>query len=270
MPELPEVEITRRGIEPYLTGQTIKCAKAYTPRLRWPIPPLNKHLKGQTILAVTRRGKYLLIHVTTGTLIIHLGMSGCLKIITDNAPRIKHDHVEIQLQSNLCLRYHDPRRFGAILWTIEPPEEHPRIQPLGLEPLDSTFSGNALFELLQHRRCSIKSLIMNSHLIVGVGNIYATESLFLARISPLIPAHRLSKRRCERLVTVIKKVLQQAIKQGGTTLKDFRNSDGNPGYFSQQLQVYGKAGLPCPQCQRTLKLITQQQRSTTYCTRCQH
>ncbi len=269
MPELPEVEITRRGIEAHITQQTIERVRTYTPRLRWPIPRLNLHLKNQTISSITRRGKYILIHVQKGTLIIHLGMSGCLKILTQDTPRIKHDHVEIFFKSGICLRYNDPRRFGAVLWTNEPAENHIRLIDLGIEPLEKAFTGEALYQITQQRRCSIKALIMNSHLIVGVGNIYATEALFISKISPTTLANRLSKKRCEKLVSAIKKVLNHAIKQGGTTLKDFRHSDGKPGYFSHQLQVYGKAGQPCPTCQRTLKLIIQQQRSTTYCTHCQ-
>ncbi|MBV52487.1 MAG: DNA-formamidopyrimidine glycosylase [Coxiellaceae bacterium] len=269
MPELPEVEITRRGIEPVINHQTIELVKVHTPKLRWPIPRLNQHLKHQTISSITRRGKYILIQVEKGTLIIHLGMSGCLKLVPKKKPRIKHDHVEIFFESGICLRYNDPRRFGAMLWTTQPAENHIRLIDLGVEPLEENFTGETLHQIIQNRRCSIKTLLMNSHLIVGIGNIYATEALFISKISPIIPAHRLSKKRCEKLVSTIKMVLNHAIHQGGTTLKDFRNSDGKPGYFSQQLLVYGKAGLPCPNCKKTLTLITQQQRSTTYCTHCQ-
>ncbi len=270
MPELPEVEITRRGISPSVVKQTVQRVNIHTEKLRWPIPPLHRILKDQCILDITRRGKYLLFQCKKGTLIIHLGMSGCLKLVDKQLPRIKHDHVEFYFKSGVCLRFNDPRRFGAMLWTEDHPENHPRLCKLGVEPLHQSFNAELLYQLTRDKRCPIKALIMNSHCVVGVGNIYAAESLFIAGISPVTGAHRLSLHRCEKLVEAIKTVLSQAINAGGTTLKDFRQSDGQPGYFKQELLVYGRGGEPCPNCSRPIKQIKQQQRSSFYCTHCQH
>lgn len=270
MPELPEVETTRRGIEPHIIDQTIKDIAVRQRSLRWPIPrQLEQKACNQKIESVERRGKYLLLRLNTGTIILHLGMSGSLRICTANTPAEKHDHVDFVFSNNKILRLRDPRRFGAVLWTTGAPEKHKLLSPLGPEPLEDSFSGEYLFEHSRKRTSSIKSLIMNSHIVVGVGNIYACESLFLAGINPNRKAGSLSLARYDKLASAIKQVLTESIKQGGTTLRDFTRENGEPGYFAQKLFVYGKVGEPCAKCGRAIKQITQQQRSTFYCTRCQ-
>ncbi len=270
MPELPEVETTRRGVAPHLEGRKVTQVLVREPRLRWPIPStLAERLIGQTLRQVSRRGKYLLFGFPRGTLIVHLGMSGSLRIVPrDSAPQ-KHDHFDLLMSGGQCLRLRDPRRFGAVLWTEAPPETHPLLAHLGPEPLNKDFDGNHLYQQGRRRKVSIKQLIMDSKIVVGVGNIYANESLFRAGIHPGRASNRISEPRYERLATEIKSVLQAAILQGGTTLRDFQREDGQPGYFAQELQVYGKAGEPCPVCGTTLKASTQGQRSTTHCPRCQ-
>ncbi|MET0028595.1 MAG: bifunctional DNA-formamidopyrimidine glycosylase/DNA-(apurinic or apyrimidinic site) lyase [Candidatus Thiodiazotropha sp.] len=270
MPELPEVETTRRGVAPHLEGRKVTQVLVREPRLRWPIPQtLAEQLTGQTLRQVSRRGKYLLFGFPRGTLIVHLGMSGSLRIVTrDTAPQ-KHDHFDLLMSGGKCLRLRDPRRFGAVLWTDAPPQAHPLLAHLGPEPLDEGFDGDYLYQQGRHRKVSIKQLIMDSKIVVGVGNIYANESLFRAGIHPARASNRISAPRYERLVAEIKSVLLAAIVQGGTTLRDFQREDGQPGYFAQELQVYGKAGEPCPVCGTTLKGTTLGQRSTTHCPRCQ-
>ncbi|MET0068166.1 MAG: bifunctional DNA-formamidopyrimidine glycosylase/DNA-(apurinic or apyrimidinic site) lyase [Candidatus Thiodiazotropha sp.] len=270
MPELPEVETTRLGVAPHLEGRKVSRVLVREPRLRWPVPPiLAETLTGQRLSEVSRRGKYLLFRFPRGTLIVHLGMSGSLRIVTPDSTPQKHDHFDLLMSGGKCLRLRDPRRFGAVLWTDAPPEAHPLLAHLGPEPLDGGFDGDYLHHQGKHRKVSIKQLIMDSKIVVGVGNIYANESLFRAGIHPGRASNRISGPRYERLVSAIKSVLQAAIAQGGTTLRDFQREDGQPGYFAQQLQVYGKAGQPCPACGTTLKCSTLGQRSTTHCPRCQ-
>ncbi len=271
MPELPEVETTRRGIAPHVSGQTITRVTVRERRLRWPIPAdLEDNLTGQEIQAVQRRAKYLLLPTGAGTVLLHLGMSGHLRILPAEAPTRNHDHVDIVLASGQCLRFNDPRRFGAVLWTSDPPERHPLLARLGPEPLSEGFSADYLYTRSRHRKTPIKSLIMDSHAVVGVGNIYANEALFKAGIHPLRAAGRISRIRHGTLVAAIRDVLSEAIQQGGTTLRDFVNSNGQPGYFAQRLNVYGRARLPCPNCGEPIKLHRSGQRATYYCSRCQH
>ena len=270
MPELPEVETSRRGIAPHILQQKICTVQIRQKQLRWPIPALVKQrLPGQTINSVERRGKYLLLGCDAGTLIIHLGMSGSLRIVEPDTPAQKHDHFELLFANNKILRLRDPRRFGAVLWTSKPVAQHKLIRELGPEPLSESFDGKYLQQLSRGRKVAVKSFIMNSHVVVGVGNIYANEALFLAGINPRRSASRISLQRYQLLAECIKSVLQRAIQQGGTTLRDFAQQDGKPGYFKQTLNVYGRANLPCPQCQRPLKQIRQQQRSSFYCSHCQ-
>jgi formamidopyrimidine-DNA glycosylase len=274
MPELPEVETSRRGIEPHILGKKVKDVVIRESRLRWPIPKLLPGKIHQLkVLQVTRRGKYLLLELgkkeISDTVIIHLGMSGSLRICTTSSPAEKHDHIDFVFSNNKILRLKDPRKFGCVLWTDKPVEQHKLLSKLGPEPLDDNFSSDYLYLKSRKRTCSIKSFIMNSHTVVGVGNIYASESLFLAGINPKRKAGTLSQARAEKLVDAIKQILTEAIKQGGTTLRDFTREDGQPGYFAQKLFVYGKAGEPCAECGKPIKQITQQQRSTFYCTACQ-
>lgn len=269
MPELPEVETIKCGLKPHLENTIIIDAVVRCAQLRWPIPVnLKTALSQQKILTLSRRGKYLFIHVTTGTLIIHLGMSGSLRLVSLDTQVTRHDHVDILLSSDVILRYHDPRRFGAILWTTAPPLHHPLIKSMGIEPLDTNFTGAYLQEKAFKRHVPIKSFIMNSKIVSGIGNIYAAEALFLAGIHPLQPAGKLTTSQYIKLVESIKEILQLAIIAGGTTLKDFVNSQGQPGYFSQKLSVYGRANLPCLVCQAPLKSIQIGQRSTVFCGHC--
>lgn len=270
MPELPEVETTRRGIEPHIQGNAIERVEVRCPRLRWPIPDdLNQQLAGQTVQHVTRRGKYLLLGLDVGTLMIHLGMSGRLCFLSHAEPPQKHDHVDIIFKNQAILRYTDPRRFGAILLTRDNPEEHVLLKKLGVEPLTEQLTADYLLQRAKNRRVAIKPLIMDSQIVVGVGNIYAAEALFLAGIHPKMPASHLAYDQSVRLVVAIKQVLAEAITQGGTTLKDFLNSDGRPGYFAQKLHVYGRGGLPCVRCKKILESCVLGQRSTVYCAACQ-
>ncbi len=270
MPELPEVETTRRGIEPHINHHTIKDIVIRQRALRWPVSrQLCSKARNQKINSVGRRGKYLLLRLDNGTIIIHLGMSGSLRVCTAESKLRKHDHIDIIMDNSKILRFHDPRRFGAVLWATGDPENHKLLSALGVEPLENDFNGSYLYEHSRKRTASIKSLIMNSHIVVGVGNIYACESLFLAGINPKRKAGSLSLARCEKLAAAIKQVLNEAISQGGTTLRDYLRENGMPGYFAQKLFVYGKAGEPCAKCGHPIKRIIQQQRSTFYCTQCQ-
>jgi len=270
MPELPEVETTRRGIEPHVAGQQVTGVVVRDGRMRWPVPPqLQRKLSGQTIHKVERRAKYLLLRADAGTLILHLGMSGNLRILPCDSPPGKHDHVDIVLGNGKCLRLHDPRRFGAVLWTRDDPLRHPLLADLGPEPLEDGFDGACLFERSRGRTAPVKQFLMDNRVVVGVGNIYANEALFLAGIHPARAAGRIGRERYERLAQAIKQVLQEAIAQGGTTLRDFLASDGQPGYFSLYLRVYGRTGEPCPACGRPILQIQQGQRSTYYCGHCQ-
>jgi formamidopyrimidine-DNA glycosylase len=270
LPELPEVETTRRGIEPHIARKKVREVTLRRNSLRWPITPaLRKDLPGETIRSVSRRGKYLLLATKKGTLLIHLGMSGSLRIVDKDRPVAKHDHVDIVLANNKVLRYTDPRRFGCMLWVTEAAESHPLLASLGPEPLGSDFQADYLFKKSRGRNVAIKTFIMDSKVVVGVGNIYANESLFLAGINPKRSAGKISKRRFEKLVQCIQQVLQRAIDVGGTTLRDFTGSDGEPGYFAQSLHVYGRKGEACDVCETILKEIRQGQRSTVYCSNCQ-
>jgi formamidopyrimidine-DNA glycosylase len=270
MPELPEVETTRRGIAPHALGQRVTQVIVRNPRLRQPVSSqLATALAGQTIHAIDRRGKYLLLRSSAGTVIIHLGMSGNLRVLPANIPAEKHDHVDIVLASGQCLRLRDPRRFGAVVWTGDDPLQHALLRNLGPEPLDNNFTPVHLYQSSRGRILSVKQFIMDSHIVTGVGNIYASESLFLAGIHPGSNAGRIALKRYERLTAAIKQVLNAAIIQGGTTLRDFYNGEGKPGYFQQQLNVYGRASEPCHSCQRPIAQLRQGQRSTFYCTGCQ-
>jgi formamidopyrimidine-DNA glycosylase len=270
MPELPEVETTRRGIEPHVLNRTVRGVTVRQRRLRWPVPEtLERALTGQTIKAVTRRGKYLLLHADTGCVLLHLGMSGSLRLLAPDAPWKKHDHAAIELDSGMSLRLHDPRRFGALLWLTDPPEQHPLLASLGPEPLGNAFNGPYLHTLSRGRRVAVKQFIMDGRIVVGVGNIYANEALFLAGIDPRRAAGRIGPERYERLVAAIRQVLSAAIVQGGTTLRDFANSVGEPGYFRQQLAVYERAGQPCRNCGTPIIGLRLGQRSSYYCPRCQ-
>ena len=268
MPELPEVETTRRGISPHLVGKKIETIKVFDPRLRWPVSPEVEHLAGQTIADISRRGKYLLFDVGNGHLIWHLGMSGSMRIKPASEPNFYHEHIEMQMQDGKTLTYRDPRRFGACLFTAEDPFQHKLIKHLGPEPLEAEFNADYLYRVSRKRKVPIKNLVMNSQVVVGVGNIYASESLFRAGIRPAKAASRLTRPMCERLTQSIKEILAQAIEQGGTTLQDFTRSDGKPGYFSQSLQVYGNKG-DCFTCGTAIKQFTQAQRSSYYCPSCQ-
>lgn len=271
MPELPEVETTRKGILPHLLNHRIQGVTVRNRQLRWPVPrQLEKQFQGQTITAVERRAKYLLIRTANGTLILHLGMSGSLRILPEGTSPQVHDHLDIVLDNGMLLRLRDPRRFGAALWTRADPLSHPRLQGLGPEPLGNDFNVDYLAEKCRGRKQSIKQLIMDSHIVVGVGNIYASEALFLAGIHPACAAGKISHARLAKLVEAVRDVLAQAIREGGTTLRDFQQSDGTPGYFKQSLNVYGRAGEACNRCGRMIKQVKQGQRSTYYCPGCQH
>jgi len=270
MPELPEVETVRRGIEPHLLNQKILGAVMRASKLRYPLDPnLSSKLEGATVSKVQRRAKYLLIITTTGTLLIHLGMSGTLRFCAHNAPLQKHDHVDILLKDGNCLRYQDPRRFGLILWTEGPSQEHSLLHGLGPEPLGADFSGDDLVAHKKNRKIAIKPFIMDPKVVVGIGNIYAAEALFRAGIHPKRSIRRVSSSRLHKLASAIKEVLKEAVDQGGTTLKDFTNADGDLGYFGQDLAVYGREGLPCPSCKTNIKRTVLAQRSTYWCPHCQ-
>lgn len=270
MPELPEVETTRRGVEPHVVGRRIVELALHEPRLRWRVPgTLPGKLAGQLITVAGRRAKYLLIELEGGTLLLHLGMSGSLRVLPSTTPRIAHDHFDLVLDSGQTLRFNDPRRFGSLHYTTEPVGQHPLLRKLAPEPFDAAFNGDYLFKATRRRSVAIKQLIMNSSLVVGVGNIYASEALFRARIKPRRHARSLSRVEAGKLVRAIQTVLSLAIKTGGTTLRDYVGVDGSPGYFRQKLYVYERAGKPCRRCRTTIRQITQGQRSTYYCPKCQ-
>jgi len=270
MPELPEVETTRRGIAPFVEGSVVKSIAIRQRSLRWPIPTsLQKELPGTRIDQLQRRAKYLLASTEKGTLLLHLGMSGSLRIVTaQEAPR-KHDHVDIAMENGHVLRFHDPRRFGCVLWLKGNVDQHPLLADLGPEPLSEDFNARYLHAAAGKRKVAVKSFIMDGHVVVGVGNIYANEALYAAGISPVKPAGSISRARYEKLVAEIKAVLARAIAVGGTTLRDFVGGDGKPGYFSQSLSVYGRGGEPCHKCGSVLTEIRIGQRSTVYCRGCQ-
>ncbi len=270
MPELPEVETTRRGIAPLLTGQTVRNVIVRDRRLRWPVPrKLRTALTGRTFASIRRRAKYLLLHVDGACLIMHLGMSGSLRIIPADTPPQKHDHLDIVLTNGHSLRFRDPRRFGSVHWTEQAPELHPLLASLGPEPWDSAFNGNYLHQHARGRTLAAKAYIMDAKTVVGVGNIYASEALYGAGIHPARPAGRISRARYQSLRESIIEVLDAAIVAGGTTLRDFVASDGNPGYFFSCLKVYGRAGAPCKSCANPIKKRVLGQRSSYYCPKCQ-
>lgn len=268
MPELPEVETTRRGIAPYLQGQRIRQVLVRQPQLRWPVAPEVTRLRDAEVQAVRRRAKYLLLDTSAGQLIVHLGMSGSLRVLADDTAAGKHDHIDFLLAGGRLLRFNDPRRFGAVLWSREA-DSHPLLAELGPEPLLADFSGSYLYARSRARRQSVKSFIMDNRVVVGVGNIYAQESLFRAGIHPSRAAGRVSAARYELLAEVVRQVLSDAITAGGTTLRDFTRADGQPGYFRQQLAVYGRQGEPCPRCGAALAFARHGQRSTCFCRHCQ-
>jgi formamidopyrimidine-DNA glycosylase len=270
MPELPEVETTRRGLAPHLEGGRIAAIVVRDRRLRWPVPrQLAQRAAGSTIRAVQRRGKYLLLDCGSGWIILHLGMSGSLRILPQGTPAGKHDHVDIVMASGMVARLTDPRRFGAVLWQPQDPHAHPLLAALGPEPLEPGFDGAALRGRLKGRRTAIKAALMDSRIVVGVGNIYASEALFRAGIHPATAAGRLSAARCDRLVDAVRTTLLAAIEAGGSTLRDFVQADGDPGHFQLSYFVYGRNGQPCRVCGTAIRSVRQGQRSTFYCVRCQ-
>ncbi|KGI79108.1 bifunctional DNA-formamidopyrimidine glycosylase/DNA-(apurinic or apyrimidinic site) lyase [Oleiagrimonas soli] len=269
MPELPEVETTRRGIAPHLTGRRIERVTLRRPDLRWPIPAaIGERLPGRTIDAVTRRAKYLLLQTEAGSALLHLGMSGMLRVLPPDTPLGRHDHYDLLLDSGQALRFTDPRRFGCLLW--QPPGEvHPLLAELGPEPLSDAFDGDLLWHLSRGRRSAVKTFIMDQAVVVGVGNIYASEALFAAGIHPARAAGRVSRERYAALVDAIQRILAHAIERGGTTLRDFLAPDGAPGYFEQELMVYGRDGEPCRSCGAPIRSRMLGQRNTFWCAACQ-
>jgi len=269
MPELPEVETTRRGIAPHCEGRTIHDLRLRDARLRWPVrSDLPALLTGRRVRRLSRRAKYILFHFDHGVLLVHLGMSGSLRLMPASAPAQKHDHIDIVFGDGSALRYNDPRRFGSFQWFDEGDEPLP-LAALGPEPLADAFDGMHLYRSSRGRRLAVKPFVMNAAIVVGVGNIYATEALFLAGIRPDRAAGRVSLARYERLAEAIKQVLTNAIESGGTTLRDFVGGDGRPGYFAQQLYVYGRAGEPCKRCGAPLRNRVIGQRASVFCVACQ-
>lgn len=269
MPELPEVETVRRGLAPFLAGHRLLGARIREPRLRWPVAAdLDILLRDRRVACLDRRGKYLLLRLDSGCLICHLGMSGSLRLEMATTPPGKHDHLDLLLENGRILRYRDPRRFGAFIWS-EDPERHPLLAHLGVEPLSPDFDGGRLHALCRGRSTSIKALLMDARRLAGVGNIYANEALFHAGIHPLLAAGRLSRSRCVRLAAAIRDTLTRAIAAGGSSLRDFVDGQGNPGYFQQSYFVYERAGEPCRACGTSIRRIRQGGRSTYFCPRCQ-
>lgn len=271
MPELPEVETTRRGLAPHCRGRRLLRLRVREPRLRWHVPPSDPaRVAGARIRSLERRGKYLLFRLdTASTVLLHLGMSGHVRVVKPGRALQPHDHVDFELDSGEVLRFNDPRRFGSLHIIDDPPENHPLLSRLGPEPLSDDFNGNYLRRVALGRRLAIKNLIMDGHVVVGIGNIYATEALYRAGIHPKRAAGRIGCQRYDRLVACIRSVLTEAIEAGGTTLRDFSGTDGMPGYFQQTLHAYGRGGQACSRCGRSLKEIRLGQRSTVYCPGCQ-
>ena len=269
MPELPEVETTRRGVEPHCRGRVVQRLIVRDSRLRWPVPDnLPEMLFGQTVEAVERRAKYLLFRMATGSLLVHLGMSGSLRVVAPEEAAGRHDHIDLLFEGGVCLRYNDPRRFGCFLW-LAPGEQHQLLNHLGPEPLSPEFDGELLYRRSRGRTGPVKTFIMDGKVVVGICNIYANEALFLSGIRPDRAAGRISLARYELLAERAKQVLTSAIAQGGTTLRDFVGGDGKPGYFAQHLHVYGRAGQPCTCCGGSLRELRLGQRSSVYCVACQ-
>lgn len=271
MPELPEVETTTKGIRPHLQGQTISKIILRHKHLRWPIDPnLSKYIEGQTIIEIKRRAKYIILCFKHGYLLIHLGMSGYLRILTPPlTPPQKHDHFDLIISNGTCLRFNDARRFGSLLWSEKSYHQLTLIKHLGPEPLTKDFNPEYLFKKSRNRHVAIKIFIMNQSVVVGVGNIYASEALFLAGIHPLMPACQMTVSQAKKLHHFIQVVLEQAINQGGTTLNDYQNSDGKPGYFQQKLNVYGRETQACVVCQTRIQNLKIGQRSSYFCPKCQ-
>ncbi|MBF0426787.1 MAG: bifunctional DNA-formamidopyrimidine glycosylase/DNA-(apurinic or apyrimidinic site) lyase [Magnetococcales bacterium] len=272
MPELPEVETVCRGIAARIVGRQICAIEVRRADLRWPVPVVELQNKavGAVVEAVRRRGKYALIVCTNGCVGIHLGMSGSLRWVAPTDDWLKHDHAVLAFADSLALRFHDPRRFGALFWADSPCATHPLLTNLGVEPLAEAFQGDFLFEHARLRKTNIKNLLMDARIVVGVGNIYANEALFLAGIHPLRPANTLARSACQRLVSATREILAAAIDRGGTTIRNFRNSDGNLGYFQMDLRVYHKQGSPCSTCNTPIQMVRSGGRSTFFCPVCQH
>ena len=270
MPELPEVETTRLGLAPHIVGRRVRRVLVRQPSLRWPVPTtLASEWQAQQVTALERRAKYLLFRTQNGTAIAHLGMSGSMQILKQPQTAGKHDHLDVEFDNGTILRFTDPRRFGSWLWSKDDPLDHPLLRNLGPEPLEDDFDGAHLYQVSRGRRVAVKSFIMNAGVVVGVGNIYASEALFLAGIHPTRPANRISRLRYDQLAEQIREVLAKAIKQGGTTIQDFVDGDGRPGYFARFLKVYDRAGQACPGCGQAIRKKTIGQRSSYFCPRCQ-
>lgn len=270
MPELPEVETTLRGLAPHLTGQIVQNVIIRDPRLRWPIPAeLPELLRGQIIRRLWRRAKYLLIGFDHGTLILHLGMSGSLRMLTSHQAALPHEHFDLVLRNGTVMRLRDPRRFGAVLWHEGDVTSHPLLAALGPEPLENGFDGEYLYAATRRRKAAIKLVLMDNHVVVGVGNIYANEALFRAGIRPQLAAGKLSRERCTLLCKTIREVLRAAISKGGSSLRDYVDSDGKQGYFQQDYFVYGRSGESCRRCGTAIRQLRQGQRASFYCPRCQ-
>jgi len=270
MPELPEVETTRRGVDPHVVGRKIVALEVHEPRLRWRVADsLPSEVAGQRVRQTGRRAKYLLLELESGTLLLHLGMSGSLRVLPAETPRLTHDHFDLLLDSGVTLRFNDPRRFGSLHYTKENVSDHPLLRRLAPEPLSDAFNADYLWRITRKKKVAIKQLLMNSSLVVGVGNIYASEALFRARIKPKRAAKSLTRTEVGKLARAVKAVLAMAIKVGGTTLRDYVGADGNPGYFKQKLYVYERAGEPCRVCKTKIRQFTQGQRSTYFCPSCQ-
>lgn len=270
MPELPEVETTLRGIAPFVEGNVIVRVDVRNGNLRWPVPKdISVHIQGNRVEAVFRRAKYLLFKFAGGHLMVHLGMSGRLRLVSGEAPFEKHDHLDFRLDNGMCLRFTDPRRFGSVLWVEGDPNQHKLLASLGPEPLAPELDVDYLYHRSRGKTAPIKTFLMDSHVLVGVGNIYANEALFKSGIAPTRAAGKISRAGYQKLLENIRTVLQQAIEAGGTTLRDFVNGEGKPGYFQQQLSVYGRGGMACVRCGAVLREIRLGQRSTVYCPKCQ-
>jgi len=270
VPELPEVETTRRGVAPYVERQKVTAVRIYDRRLRWPVPRgLTQRLIGQVVDRIDRRSKYLLFRTAQGTLIVHLGMTGSLRVFSKPPPRQAHDHVDLEFESGIVLRYRDPRRFGAMLWSPASARDHPLLASLGPEPFAAEFNVDYLFRATRRRRAAIKLALMDNRLVVGVGNIYASEALFRAGIRPTRAAGRVSKERYAALVEAVRETLTDAIAKGGSTLRDYVDVLGEPGHFQLNYNVYDRAGDPCRVCGTTIRLVRLGARASYYCPNCQ-
>ena len=270
MPELPEVETTKRGISPHVVNRIITRVDVRERRLRWPVPRgFAQRIAGHQVLQISRRAKYLLFKLEHGYFMLHLGMSGSLRLAASDEPLLAHDHLVFHLPDGLSLRFNDPRRFGSALWLGQYPEQHQLLRALGPEPFAECCSGNYLFQRSRKRKLAIKNFIMDNHIVVGVGNIYASEALYLSGIRPRRAAGRVSRAEYALLLENIRAVLNASIERGGTTLRDFVGGDGKPGYFQQTLRVYGRTGASCTSCGSTIKQVTIGQRSSFYCPACQ-